>query len=104
MTHPAMAFSAPQQGQHGPQCTISWHGQPVATLHRTQQPEQDLWEPGAPGPVRVPGFTVYTLRSTRTGALLSSTDRDALLDELADRLTAAGGCTTLTTGSSPTTT
>lgn len=88
-----LTFSAPQQGPSGPYCTISWHGTPVATLYRTDTPEQALWEPGAPGPVRVPGFTVYTVRSIRTGALLSSMHRDAVLQELTDRLTGAPSCT-----------
>ena len=86
-------FSPPQQGHYGPQCTISWHGQPIATLHRTDQSEQEVWDPGAPGPSRIPGFTVYTVRSTRTGAVLSSTSRDAVLGELTDRLTGAPSCT-----------
>lgn len=88
-----LTFSPPEPGHYGPQCTISWHGNPVATLHRTDQPEQEAWEPGAPGPVRIPGFTVYTVRSLRTGAILSSLHRDAVLQELADRLTGAPMCT-----------
>ena len=89
MTHPAMAFGPVEQGPAGPRCTITWNGQPVAALYRTDTPETDAWEPGAPGPVRVPGFTVYTVRSLRTGAVLSSMHRDAVLDELATRLSAA---------------
>jgi hypothetical protein len=84
--HPLLAFSSPHDTPTGPACSVSWGGAPIATLYRTDTPENDLWEPGMPGPVRVPGFTVYTLRSTKTGAILSSTNREALLDELADRL------------------
>ena len=85
--HASFAFGAPVETPHGPACAVSWAGTKIATLYRTDTPETDEWEPGMPGPVRVPGFTVYTLRSIRTGAVLSSTDRDALLDELAQRLT-----------------
>lgn len=85
--HPSLAFSPPEQTPAGPICTISWNGHPVATLQRTDTPEDEAWEPGAPGPVRVPGFTVYTVRSLYTPAVLSSTDREAVLDELAARFT-----------------
>ena len=84
--HPALSFSTPGPGPGGSVCcAIAWAGQPIATLYRTDTPEADAWEPGAPGPVRVPGFTCYTVRSNRTGALLSGMDRDAVLDELARR-------------------
>jgi hypothetical protein len=87
LMHPSLAFSPPEQTPAGPICTISWNGHPVATLQRTDTPEGDAWEPGAPGPVRVPGFTVYTVRSLYTPAVLSSVHRDAVLDELAARFT-----------------
>lgn len=83
--HPSLAFGPPEQTPAGPICTISWNGHPVATLQRTDTPETDAWDPGAPGPVRVPGFTVYTVRSLYTLAVLSSMHRDAVLDELALR-------------------
>ena len=73
-------------GPAGPCCTVSWNGQPVAQLFRTDTADTEAWAPGAPGPVKVPGFTCYTLRSTRTAAVLSSMHRDALLDELAAKL------------------
>jgi hypothetical protein len=65
---------------------VLWHGHPVATLTRTDQPEQDAWEPGMPGPVKVPGFTVYTLASTRSSRVLSSMHPDALMATLVDAL------------------
>jgi hypothetical protein len=65
---------------------VLWHGHAVATLTRTSQPEQDAWEPGMPGPVKVPGFTVYTLASTRSSRVLSSMHPDALMATLVDAL------------------
>jgi hypothetical protein len=85
--HPALSFGPVQLGTDGPCCTVAWNGHPVAQLYRTDTPETDAWEPGAPGPVRVPGFTCYTLRSLHTQAVISGMHRDALLDELADRFT-----------------
>jgi hypothetical protein len=84
--HPALAFSTAEQTPAGVHCTISWNGHPIATLHRTDTPEAAAWEPGMPGPVRVPGFTCYTIRSLSSPTIISGTDRDALLDELTARI------------------
>lgn len=87
--HPALRFGPVEQGPAGPTCEIRWGSLPVARLYRTDQPETEAWEPGMPGPAKLPGFTCYTVRSLRTGAVLSGLDRDAVLGELADRLAAA---------------
>lgn len=103
MTHPALSFGPPEATPTGPSCLISWQGQPIARLYRTDTPETDAWEPGMPGPVRVPGFTCYTIASLRTSAMLSSMHRDAVIDQLIERLTGAPACTH-NGNSSPTTT
>jgi len=82
--HPALSFGAPQPCPDGISCTIAWQGQPIATLTRTDTPEAEYWEPGIIA-VRVPGFACYTVQSLRTGAVLSSIHRDAVLHELARR-------------------
>jgi hypothetical protein len=68
---------------------VLWHGHPVATLTRTDQPETDAWEPGMPGPVKVPGCTIYTLASTRSSRVLSSMHPEALMATLVEALQAA---------------
>ena len=85
----AISYGPTTNTPNGPACQVLWHGHPVATLTRTDQPAQDAWEPGMPGPAKVPGFTVYTLASTRSSRVLSSMHPDALMATLVQALQAA---------------
>ena len=85
----AISYGPTTSTPTGPACQVLWHGHPVATLTRTDQPAEEAWEPGMPGPVKVPGFTVYTLASTRSSRVLSSMHPDALMATLVDALQGA---------------